>query len=70
MKLIIGNQNYSSWSMRPWVAMTHFGIEFEMTKLELFTPNFHEQVVRYSSAKTVPILVTENGVVTDSLAIL
>lgn len=70
MKLIIGNQNYSSWSMRPWVAMTHFGIEFETSKLELFTPTFHEQVARYSSAKTVPILVTEDGVATDSLAIL
>ncbi len=70
MHLIIGNQNYSSWSMRPWVAMTHFGIVFKETKVELFTPVFSEQMSHYSSAKTVPVLITENGVVTDSLSIL
>ena len=70
MHLIIGNQNYSSWSMRPWVAMTHFGIGFKETKLELFTPSFAEQIGKYSSAKTVPVLITDNGIATDSLSIL
>ena len=70
MHLIIGNQNYSSWSMRPWVAMTHFGIAFKTTKLELFTPAFEAQISRYSSAKTVPVLVTDIGTATDSLSIL
>jgi glutathione S-transferase len=70
MHLIIGNQNYSSWSMRPWVAMTHFGIEFKETKLELFTPSFAEHIGKYSSAKTVPVLITDNGIATDSLSIL
>jgi glutathione S-transferase len=70
MHLIIGNQNYSSWSMRPWVAMTHFGIGFKETKLELFTPSFAEQISKYSSAKTVPVLITDNGIATDSLSIL
>jgi glutathione S-transferase len=70
MHLIIGNQNYSSWSMRPWVAMTHFGIDFKETKLELFTLSFAEQVGKYSSAKTVPVLITDNGIATDSLSIL
>jgi len=70
MHLIIGNQNYSSWSMRPWVAMTHFGIAFKETKVELFTPSFAEQIGQHSSAKTVPVLIIQNGTATDSLSIL
>ena len=70
MHLIIGNQNYSSWSMRPWVAMTHFGIAFQQTKIELDTPTFKQQVVQFGNAQTVPVLVTENGTATDSLSIL
>jgi glutathione S-transferase len=71
MKLIIGNQNYSSWSMRPWVAMTHFGIDFETVKLWLFTPEFKQQIRAYSNAGMVPVLVDEKlGCITDSLAIL
>ena len=70
MQLIIGNQNYSSWSMRPWVAMTHFGVSFETIKLELDTPAFAAQIKHYSDAHTVPVLMTEHGVVTDSLSIL
>ena len=70
MHLIIGNQNYSSWSMRPWVAMTHFGIAFEQTKIELDTPTFKQQVAQFGNAQTVPVLVTENGTATDSLSIL
>ena len=70
MRLIICNQNYSSWSMRPWVAMTHFGIEFETSKIELDTAAFGQQISTYSSAKTVPVLITPHGIATDSLSIL
>ena len=70
MQLVIGNQNYSSWSMRPWVAMTHFGVSFETIKLELDTPAFAAQIKQYSNANTVPVLVTQNGTATDSLSIL
>ena len=70
MQLVIGNQNYSSWSMRPWVAMTHFGVSFETIKLELDTPVFAAQIKQYSNANTVPVLVTQNGTATDSLSIL
>tara|TARA_B110000902_G_scaffold170109_1_gene193718 strand:- start:1257 stop:1913 length:657 start_codon:yes stop_codon:yes gene_type:complete len=70
MHLIIGNQNYSSWSMRPWVAMTYFGIPFKETKLELDTAAFVEEISQHSSAGTVPVLITENGTATDSLSIL
>ena len=70
MQLVIGNQNYSSWSMRPWVAMTHFGVSFETIKLELDTPVFVAQIKQYSNANTVPVLMTQNGTATDSLSIL
>ena len=71
MQLVIGNQKYSSWSMRPWVAMQHFGIEFETIKLKLFTPEFAEQIRPYSTVGTVPVLVDSKlGSITDSLAIL
>ena len=70
MQLIIGNQNYSSWSMRPWVAMTHFGLPFETTKIELDTPFFAAQIKQYTSASTVPVLMTDQGTVTNSLSIL
>jgi len=70
MHLIIGNQNYSSWSMRPWVAMTHFGVEFKQTKLWFDTPSFKLELAKFSSAHTVPVLVTEQGTATDSLSIL
>ncbi|MGN6460398.1 MAG: glutathione S-transferase, partial [Pseudolabrys sp.] len=36
MKLIIGNKNYSSWSLRPWIAMTMAGIPFEETVIPLY----------------------------------
>ena len=71
MQLVIGNQKYSSWSVRPWVAMQHFGIDFETTKLKLFTPEFAEQIRPYSTVGTVPVLVDSKlGSITDSLAIL
>ena len=37
LRLVIGNKNYSSWSMRPWLVLRHFGIEFEEIRLLLDT---------------------------------
>lgn len=69
MQLVIGNKNYSSWSMRPWVAMRHFDIEFDEVQLWIFTESWPQDIAAFGS-KTVPILVTEQGNVVDSLAIL
>ncbi|MEM7257576.1 MAG: glutathione S-transferase, partial [Pseudomonadota bacterium] len=44
LKLVIGNKNYSSWSMRPWVLMTHFGLDFEEIRIPLFTDNYQEKL--------------------------
>ena len=72
MKLIIANKNYSSWSMRPWVLLKQFEIEFEEVKIN-FEPesDFYKRVKSISSVGKVPVLVDDDGfVVWDSLAIV
>jgi glutathione S-transferase len=73
MQLYIGNKNYSSWSMRPWVLMTQAGIAFDEVKLrfDAFTPgsNFKTEVERLSPAGRVPILVDDGLAIWDTLAI-
>ncbi len=74
MKLLIGNKNYSSWSMRPWVLLTHFDIPFEevMARFDSFAPDstFKATVAAASPAGKVPILVEDDGFsVWDTLAI-
>ncbi len=67
--LIIGNKNYSSWSLRPWLLLRHFGVDFEERRLLLDTPAFHEEIGRWSPTARVPVLVDEGLTVWDSLAI-
>ena len=70
MKLIIGDKNYSSWSMRPWVLLTHFGIPFDETLIELDEPGTKAAILAHSASGKVPCLVTDDGfAVWDSLAI-
>jgi glutathione S-transferase len=73
MKLVIGNQNYSSWSMRPWVLMRQLGLPFEEVKVwfDFHADSlFRREVARYSPAGRVPVLVDDDGfAVWDSLAI-
>jgi glutathione S-transferase len=74
MKLLIGNKNYSSWSMRPWVLLTHFDIPFVevMARFDSFAPDstFKATVAALSPAGKVPILVEDDGFsVWDTLAI-
>ena len=62
MQLVIGNKNYSSWSMRPWVLMKQLGIPFEEVKLRLDLEEgsaFRQGVAMHSPARTVPVLVDE-----------
>ncbi|HYD96478.1 MAG TPA: glutathione S-transferase family protein [Noviherbaspirillum sp.] len=68
-KLVIGNKNYSSWSMRPWVAMKAFGIPFEEVRIALGRPETSSLIARHSSAGRVPVLVAGETRVWDSLAI-
>jgi glutathione S-transferase len=70
IKLVIADKNYSSWSMRPWVLMRHFGIEFEEILVRLALDDTDAQIRRYSPSGRVPALVeTDGAVVWDSLAI-
>ena len=70
MKLVIGNKNYSSWSMRPWLLMRQLGIEFEEVQIPLRQPDSLERKLAYSPAGKVPILVDGEMRVWDSLAII
>jgi len=72
LQLVIGNKNYSSWSMRPWVLMRQFGIEFEEVKLRFdFAPGsgFYQQLARFTPVGKVPVLVVDGFSVWDTLAI-
>lgn len=67
--LVIGNKNYSSWSLRPWLLLRHFGVAFDELGLKLDTPEFHTEIGKWSPTRTVPVLHDDGLVVPDSLAI-
>lgn len=69
MKLVIGNYNYSSWSMRPWLLMRHAGLEFESIRIPLFTDEAEALLEQWCPAKQVPVLHDGPLVLWDSLAI-
>ncbi len=73
LKLVIGNKNYSSWSMRPWVLLQHFGIPFEehMVRFDGFTPDsaFKQRMAEISPTGKVPALIDDGFTVWDTLAI-
>jgi glutathione S-transferase len=68
-RLVIGNKNYSSWSLRPWLLMRAFGLAFEEQRLALDTPAFAESIAALSPTRRVPVLHDGGLVVWDSLAI-
>ncbi len=73
MQLIIGNKNYSSWSMRPWVLMKQAGIAFDevMLRFDGLGPDsqFKQQITRHNPVGKVPVLQDEGLLVWDTLAI-
>ncbi|RRJ83016.1 glutathione S-transferase family protein [Aestuariirhabdus litorea] len=69
LTLVIGNKNYSSWSLRPWLLLRQFDIPFNEVRIPLFTPDFAEAVGRWSGAGRVPVLAAGELRVWDSLAI-
>ena len=68
--LVVGNKNYSSWSLRPWLAMKQLGLEFEERRISLYVPGAKERLLGYSPAGKVPILIDGERRIWDSLAIL
>lgn len=73
LKLLIGNKNYSSWSMRPWVLLQQAGIPFEevMVRFDSFDTDskFKETLQAYTPTGRVPVLVDDGFAVWDTLAI-
>lgn len=69
MKLIIGNKNYSSWSLRPWLAARAAGLAFEEIRIPLFVPGSRERILAHSPSGKVPCLNDHGLTVWDSLAI-
>jgi glutathione S-transferase len=70
MKLVIGNKNESSWSMRPWLVLRYFGLAFDEIPVRLAQPDTRAAILEHSPSGKVPCLLTDAGTVWDSLAIL
>jgi glutathione S-transferase len=69
LRLVIGNKNYSSWSLRSWLLLVEAGIEFEEIRLPLSTPEFAARISTYSPSGRVPVLLDGPVTVWDTLAI-
>jgi len=68
--LVIGNKNYSSWSLRPWFFLRKNNIEFTEQQLWLDAPEFRPAIAQYGSGGKVPVLLDSVIQVWDSLAII
>ena len=69
MKLVIGNKNYSSWSLRPWLLLSAFKVEFTEIQESLAEKGIKERFEQYSPSGKVPVLLDGDLIVWDSLAI-
>ena len=70
MKLIIGNKNYSSWSLRPWLAMKHIGLTFDEAVILMALPDSKANMLAYSPTGQVPVLIDGDTTVYETIAIL
>ena len=70
LTLVIGNKNYSSWSFRPWIAMTTAGMPFEERVIPFETPEFTQQIGEGGGNAKVPLLIDGDIRIWESLAIL
>lgn len=70
LKLVIGNKCYSSWSLRPWLALRQLDIAFEEVLIPLDQPETKAAVARFSPSGKVPVLIDGDIAVWETLAIL
>jgi len=70
LQLVIGSKNYSSWSLRPWLLLRHYDLNFGEIRIDLFDAGYEEQLRRYSPSGRVPVLIDEELSVWESLAII
>jgi glutathione S-transferase len=68
--LVIGNKNYSSWSLRAWLPLKQVGQPFQEIRIPLDTPEFAGQIAAYSPTGRVPVLQHDSLTIWDSLAIV
>ena len=68
--LVIANKIYSSWSLRPWILMSHYGLPFEEVMIPLDQSDTRARILEYSPAGKVPVLIDGDTAVWESLAIL
>lgn len=68
-RLVIGNKNYSSWSLRAWLLLSEAGIEFDEQRIPMDTATFKEDIAAISPACRVPVLILDDQPVWDTLAI-
>lgn len=70
LRLVIVNKAYSSWSLRPWLVLTHFAIPFEETVIPMGRPETRSDIQKYSPTGKCPALIDGDVTVWESLAIL
>lgn len=67
--LVIGNYNYSSWSLRAWLALRQAGVAFDVERIALDTPGADEAILAHNGGGTVPVLKVAGTTIWESLAI-
>jgi glutathione S-transferase len=70
VKLIIGNKNYSTWSLRPWLVLKHFGIPFDEEQVMLSGEGWRDKIRKVSPTGRVPVLIDAGVTIAESLAII
>ena len=69
LRLVIGNKNYSSWSLRSWLLMSEAGIDFDEVRVCLDTPDFARDIAQYTPVARVPVLIDGGQSIWDTMAI-
>lgn len=69
MTLVIGNKNYSTWSLRPWLLMSAYNLKFNEQHESLREDNLSSRLAVHSPSARVPVVIDDKTVVWDSLAI-
>jgi glutathione S-transferase len=69
LELVVGNYNYSSWSLRAWLSIELAGVEYQVKQVGLYQPESSARLAAVSPARKVPVLHSPHGLVWDSLSI-